>query len=352
LKPEASEKKKRREANAGPNASGIELSPGGTVRFWLTLIVLVAAITAAAQRNVGRCTIRIDVVYASGGHAPAQLRVQLSKGINGTIVAVGNTNTSGTAEFSDLDPGQYQAIVTGDGIETASSGNIEVNDWNIFQSQIIAVRRTPQNDSGQAPTVVAADLNVPAKAAKEYNHGNEEMKKRNWEKAIDRFNKAIEIYPQFSAAYNNLAVSYGQMGQKDKQRKTLEKVLTVNERCVPALLNLSDIDIREHNFVEANSLLDKALKVEPTNVEALSYLAQVNLAQGRYDLAIAAAHKAHGLSHQDYQTVHFTAASAFEHEGRIQDAITELQTFLQESPQGANADAARKAIAGLQNRSK
>lgn len=321
------------------------------MRLWLIPILSFAAIAAAAQGNHGRCTIRVDVVFVSGGHAPAQLRVQLTKGVNGMTVGVTNTNSLGTAEFSDLDPGEYQVVVSGQDIETASSGNIEVNDWNVFQSQLIVVRPTTKNNAGQAPTVVAADLNVPPKAAKEYNHGNEEMKKRNWEKAVERFNKAIEIYPQFSAAYNNLAVCYGQLGQKEQQRKTLEKVLTVNERCVPALVNLSDIDIRERNFVEASSLLERALKIEPNNVEALAYLAQVNLAQAQYDAAIATARKVHSLAHQDYATIHFTAASAFEHEGRIQEAIMELQTFLQESPQGPNTDAARKAIAGLQNRS-
>lgn len=321
------------------------------MRLWLIPILVASMISAAAQGNQGRCTIRVDVVYANGGHAPAQLRVRLTKGINGAIVGVANTNSLGTAEFPDLDPGDYQVVVSGDEIETASSGTIEVNDWNVFQSQLVVVRPSAQKNAGQAPTVVAADLNVPPKAAKEYNHGNQEMKKRNWQKAIERFNKAIEIYPQFSAAYNNLAVCYGQLGQKEQQRKTLEKVLSVNERCVPALLNLSDIDIREHNFVEASSLLDKAVRIEPNNVEALSFLAQVNLAQGQYALAIATARKVHSLAHQDYTTVHFTAASAFEHEGRVQDAIAELQIFLKESPRGPNADAARTAIVNLQSRS-
>jgi hypothetical protein len=57
------------------------------------------------------------------------------------------------------------------------------------------------------------------------------------------------------------------------------------------------------------------------------------------------------LSHRDFAIVHFTSASAFEREGRITDAIAELQIFLQEAPQDRNAEAARKAIAGLQNRS-
>ncbi len=320
---------------------------------WLLLIALAAVLPTSAQRNfsTGGCTIRVDVIYANGGHAPAQLRVRLNKGVNGMMVASNYTNSLGTVEFPDLDPGQYEAIVSGDGIETASSGNIEVNDWNIFQSKVLVVRPTAHTNGEGAPTVVAADLNVPPKAAKEYNHGNEEMAHKNWAKAIEHFNKAIELYPSFSGAYNNLAVCYGQLGQKAEQRKTLEKVISVNERCVPALLNLADIDLQEHNLSEAGTLLDKALKVEPSNVEGLSYLAQLDLAQGQYELAIATVRRAHGFPHPNFAIVHFTSASAFEHEGRIADAIAELRVFLQEAPQSPRADAARKAIAGLQSRS-
>jgi tetratricopeptide (TPR) repeat protein len=102
---------------------------------------------------------------------------------------------------------------------------------------------------------------------------------------------------------------------------------------------------------EAGSQLSKALTIDPNNVQALSYLAQVDVDQGQYDLAIAAERKAHALPHQQYAIVHYTAARAFEAEGRIADAVAELQVFLQEAPQSPRAESARKAIAALQNES-
>lgn len=322
------------------------------MKFLGLLFISFMAVLPAAGQNHGRGTIRVDVIYANGGHAPAQLRVRLNRGMNGTVVAVANTDSLGTVEFSDLDPGQYQAVVSGDGIETSASNTIEVSDWNVFQSQVLVIRpSTTNNDTGGRPTIEVSDLSIPSKAAKEYNRGNEEMLRKNWAKAAERFQKAIELYPTFSAAYNNLAVSYSQLGQRDLQRKTLEKIISINERFVPALVNLSDMDMQDRNYSAASSLLDRALKIDPNNVEALTYLSQIDLAQGQYDLAITAAHKAHGLSHKNFAIVHFTAASAFERQGQINDAIAELETFLQESPQGPNADAARKAITGLQRHS-
>lgn len=50
-----------------------------------------------------------------------------------------------------------------------------------------------------------------------------------------------------------------------------------------------------------------------------------------------------------FAIVHYTAARAFQNEGRIADTIAELQLFLQEAPQSPRAETARKAIAALQN---
>ena len=88
--------------------------------YLIAVCLLTVAPLAGQGGNRTKCTIRLDVFYATGGQAPARLNVKLLKGINGVLVAVTTTNTSGTAEFSELDPGQYQAVVSGEGIQTVT----------------------------------------------------------------------------------------------------------------------------------------------------------------------------------------------------------------------------------------
>jgi tetratricopeptide (TPR) repeat protein len=87
-------------------------------------------------------------------------------------------------------------------------------------------------------------------------------------------------------------------------------------------------------------------------VEALARLAEIDFAQGQYEQAVAAARKAHGMPHKDFAIVHYTAASAFEREGRINDAIAELRTFLQEAPNSPKAETVRKALTAMQSQSR
>lgn len=319
---------------------------------WCVLFLSLAVSSAAAQfTGNAKCTIRVDVIYATGGHAPAGLEVELLKEM-GSVVSITRTNGLGTAEFYDLQAGDYHAVVTGNGIETADSGTITVNDWNVFISQAVAIRSKGADAGtagpGASPAISAVDLSAPPTAMKEYKRGNQEMERKNWAKAVDHFKQAIVIYPKFSAAYNNLAASYSELNQRDQQREALNKAIEYNDHCLPALLNLSDLDLQQKNVSEAGTLLEKALAIDPSNIQALSYLAEVDVAQGQYNLAIDAAHKVHSQPHKGLAIVHFTAASAFEREGRVKDAIAELQVFLHESPQGPRADMARKAIDGLQ----
>jgi tetratricopeptide (TPR) repeat protein len=322
----------------------------------VVLFFLLAVLPAAAQINNGdrtRCTIRVDVVYRNGHRAPARLQVQLLQAMNDFPIAMGVTNSSGNAEFANLAPGQYHVKVSGNGIKTADSGLIQVDDWNVFLSKTVVVQNTAtaqaDADAHSGGAVVSvADLNVPKRAVEEYNRGNQEMAKKHWDKAIDHLNKAIKIHPKFAAAYNNLAVCYSQKGQKDRQREALQEAVSADDHCVPALLNLARLKIADKQVAEAGDLLTKAVTADPTNVGALSLLAEIHVKQGHYQQAIEEAQKVHSLPHQHFAIVHYTAANAYEHEGLFPEAIAELRVYLQEEPKGRRADFVRKVLPQLE----
>jgi Flp pilus assembly protein TadD len=48
-----------------------------------------------------------------------------------------------------------------------------------------------------------------------------------WREAIYRWEKAVELDPTYSAAYNDLAVAYEHEGQLDKARSSYERALNL-----------------------------------------------------------------------------------------------------------------------------
>ena len=205
--------------------------------------------------------------------------------MNKSAIAVTLTSSSGTAEFSDVETGSYYIRVSGDAIETTDSDPVVLENGRNSISARVSVKKLEDTKPGAAnhpgaPSVAVADLNVPPKAVKELESAHADMAQEHWDKALEHLNKAVAIYPQYSSAYNDLGVCYDRLGQKERQREALQKAVSVNERCVPALVNLAHMDVVDHQLPEADLLLKKAVTADPTNVDALTLQAEVGLQAG------------------------------------------------------------------------
>ncbi|HTU35734.1 MAG TPA: tetratricopeptide repeat protein [Candidatus Acidoferrum sp.] len=323
-------------------------------RFSALLFLFLGALPCYAQVSAGnetRCTLRVDVEFANKGEPVVGASVELFEGFAGASPGrVGLTNSSGSAEFESLLPGDYRIEVSGEGIETTDLGNVHIESGRIFMSELVAVHAASGNaGAGKGCTVSVSDLNVPSKALQEFASGDSEMQRKNWKKAADRFKKAVSIYPQYSSAYYNLSIAYYQLGQKDNQRAALLKALGVDAHFVPALVSLAHVDFAGHDLLKARELLDTAIAADPTNVDGLALLVRVDFVQGRYTQAIADAQKVHSLPHQGYATVHYTAAAAYQQLNEIPQTIEQLKIYLKEDPTSPSAAYVRKTIADLEN---
>jgi hypothetical protein len=325
----------------------------------LSVLLLFIAIPALAQisanpQNRSTCTLRVDVMFVTGGRATSGVRVQLLQGLaNAAPIEVEMTNSSGSTEFPNLPPGDYRVELSGSGIETTQSNIIHIEDGRVFESQTVTVREavgpnpgTPKGSSGNIVTV--AELNVPSEASQELARGNVEMQHNNWKKAAAHFNKAVSIYPQYASGFYNLSVANFHLGKSDAQRDALQKALNINENFVPALVGLAHLEVADHKPDQAKTLLDKAVSHDPTNVEALALRVRVNFLQGQDQQTIADAQSVHDMPHQGFATVHYSAAAAFQRLNRIPEMLAQLQLFLQEDPKNPRADYVRQTIAELQ----
>jgi tetratricopeptide (TPR) repeat protein len=296
----------------------------------------------------------VRVTFTDGRRCDIPVRVQLMGGASTSPVAEGYTNDAGMTEFNNVEIGTYHLIVSGEGIDETDSGVFEVDNRKGSQYLYVAVRRRRDADQGAsnapgAPTIGTADLKIPEGAAKEFDKATELIAKQDWKKAIDRLNKALTIYPQYSAAYNNLGVIYARLGDRNQEREALHKAISLNDHFAPAFVNLARMAIADRDFSVAEALLDKASAMDPANSQTLVLLANVELLERHYDQAIANCRKAHSLAQESHALVHYIAARAFEHENRPRDAAAEFRAFLKEEPTGERADAVRKELSDLQS---
>jgi Tfp pilus assembly protein PilF len=297
--------------------------------------------------------LRVHIVFPDDRSCQTQLHVVLMGSNSNTPAAETYTNNSCQVDFAGLAVGDYHMVIDGPDVEQTDTGLFSVDARKSSQSLFVTVKRRPEPGAVSGvqsgpPTVAAVDMNIPDNARREYEKAAEPISKGQWKKAKDFILKALAIYPKFAAAYNDLGVVYGRLGDRLHERQSLQQAVTLNDRFAPAYLNLGKMDIADRNFAGAENFLDKAAGSDPKNPATLMLLADVELLNQHYDEAISNCHKVHAMPHGAETLVHYIAARALEHENRLAEAITELRTFLVEEPSGVRADAVRAELGKLQ----
>jgi Tfp pilus assembly protein PilF len=214
----------------------------------------------------------------------------------------------------------------------------------------VPVRFRTAGDSGNSMqgTISAHALNVPGKARKEVDRGNEDMHKQDWAAAEKHFRKAIEIYPDFPVAYNNLGVAC--MRQKDYAcaRDSWKKASEMDAALVPAQVNLARSRIVDHDLTGAEALLQHALALEPLHPEALLMISNIDLALGKFDFAVTYARKVPTTYLSMYLMAHLIAGRALEAQKKFDEAAAEYKMVMaQTSSQDPAALRAQEALARL-----
>ena len=318
-------------------------------------ILLMACVSATAQVNQpSRATnvdLQVRVTFQDDRAAGDQIRVEL---INETGSPVGQafTNAEGKASFHITSPGMFELRVSGSSLLGTGTEHLRIDDMDKSRTVFVHVKPKTATTAATAkpnlpPVTSASDLRVPNDARKAFRKGMEAWDQSDFPKAAEQFEKAVALFPEYDTAYNNLGVMYFRMNQPDKARAAFERSVALNDKNADADRNLARILISEGNFPRAIDLLKKSLMVEPLNPVTLTLLCVADIQSGDDDGALATARKTHQLPHEGYSLVHYVAGQALEHKGQPQEAYAEYETYLRESPTGAEAPQVRSALARL-----
>ncbi len=299
------------------------------------------------NRDAGGQPIRGDAV------TNMTIRIAVLNDMGQTIAETSPTS-QGDASFNVVGAvmnGQGQMIPVTYGVRVYGTDIEEAIVENVVPAQgdrmlTVSIRRKGEAKTRGGGLVSANTLKIPKKAEKEFNRGDKAFEKKNYPEAINHFRKAIELYPSYDVAYNELGATLAQMGNADEARAAFEKSIQVNSKFAPGYRNLAQIAARDKDYVKAASLLEQSLALEPLNPEALSRLAQFDYILGKDTAVPELARKLHSLPHPGQAMAHFAAAASLERMNKPDDAIGEYVLFLQEaSPENTLLSAAKTAIA-------
>jgi len=102
------------------------------------------------------------------------------------------------------------------------------------------------------------------------NYGNVLMAQAKWDDALSYFNRAKQIWPQYSYIYVNIGVLYGATNNPTEAENNFKYALQLNPLNPGSYFYYANWLKRQGRIAEAKKLLSDGLKISPNSVELLN----------------------------------------------------------------------------------
>ena len=117
------------------------------------------------------------------------------------------------------------------------------------------------------------------------NLGLRYQKEGKHEKAIEQFEKALELQPNCAATFNNLGICYGSLDRLEEAERSFKRAIEINSKDIYAMNNIAVICLRTGRLNEARQYAQKALEIEPQYASAHCTLGSIYATVGQFPQA-------------------------------------------------------------------
>jgi len=292
-------------------------------------------------------SIRGRIVMPNGSYTNGNIKVTLLN-IRETIGIV-YTDTQGQFELRNLNSGNYQLEVEAD----RQKFDLISEPVQVFRGTPTVVtitlreKASPASGSNAAVSISELDPNIPSGAKKEFDKASKLAAAQDSVGAIAHFRKAIELYPRFVMAYNDLGTQLLALGRLEEAAETITKAVALDNKAFNPALNLGIVLVHQHKFVEAASILNTAISLEANSPSARLYAGLAAVGLGNLEVAEKELKTAHSLGGARFAVALYHLGQLYLSRGEKDLALDSFQLYLHEVPDAANSDQVRRTIAML-----
>jgi tetratricopeptide (TPR) repeat protein len=177
-------------------------------------------------------------------------------------------------------------------------------------------------DSGQGVEGLTSDI------LNHFNSGVHFYNQREFSKAIQAYQKVIELDPTYVEAYNNLGITYQMMGDINRAFEAYEKATEINPKYEKGYNNLGTLLLLKDRDEEAVEAFQKALAINPNNIESHLNIGILFKKKGNWGKSIESYQIALTIDPFHKET-HYNIALLYEQMESFELAISHFQQFIQ-----------------------
>ena len=268
------------------------------------------------------------------------------------------SDSNGTYLFTGLPSNTYTVVVEVEGYKTfRGTARLEDNIQPRAQVMVMLEPTTKENAS-KGPTIAGSksggEFNAKSppppldpKALKEYDKGKKEQESGNSQAALEHYQKALRIDPNFYPALNNMGTIYERQRNHARAEEAFLAAIKINPDDGEAYINLGKGLYEEGQYGPAIERLNEGLKRSPQSAAGSFFLGSAYFKLHEPEKAEPLLKKACELDPQHMAPAHLQLANLYlqRHDNAL--AKEQLQTFLQMDPSSPQAAAIKKRLAEM-----
>jgi len=295
-------------------------------------------------------SIRGKVVLPSGAplNIAASIRLETMRGVRRDAY----TDNSGQFNFPELIPGIYQVVVEADRtIYDLVSAQVEVFPRTpAFVTIALKEKKAKDNLKKAGGTVSAVELSsaIPGPAKEAFDRAATSSREGKPEEAITHLRRAVELFPGYLMALNDLGTLLLGQGKLDEAATELRKAIALDPKAFNPWLNLGIVMVHQQSFSEAVDTLRRALALESNAPAARLYLGKALSGLDDPEAAEVEFKAAYDLGGANYAVALYDLGHLYLNKGQRQRALETFKSYLAESPKAPNASEVQKLIQMLQ----
>jgi Tfp pilus assembly protein PilF len=336
------------------------------IRLWLAALVAcgLCAVAARAQGDEGGIetgdpgtgghhTIQGRLYLPSGRQLDRRLRVRLSSirgGDNSTL-----TDDTGNFTFRRLAAGTYTVTVEGGREFETATERVDIiagsrqsdQSGQVYTVQIRLAEKRAASDPSRPGVVSATPEAMPAGARERYAKALEASAAGDHKKAVKELKAAVDLYPPFPLAFNELGAQYMLLGQLGEAAGAFASGVKLAPDAPVLRVNYGILLIRQRKYREAEEQLARAVALDEKNAAARLHRGNALIRLGRGAEAESELRQAVKLGGPAAALAHRYLGALYVERGDDTRAAAELEEYLRLAPDAADAAQVRAVLAGL-----
>jgi tetratricopeptide (TPR) repeat protein len=308
------------------------MSEGLRIRVVLVVVTGIAVVPSLGHSQ-GLLFGNVDgFVRIQGGDA-GMVRVQLQR--LGTTVQE-RFSADGHFTFWNVPYGPYTLSIRVPGHDPVSQ------EISVPGESYLTIEIGTRTRISNSAVMSVSELQIPRSARRQYEQAQDRFRKGDCARALTYLSEAVRLFRDYADAHNAIGNCQVRLQEPSLAEQAFRRAIELTPSVYPAL-NLADLYIKQARLDEADAVLTRAVRRNPTQGDAYYGLALLRVEQHRLDEAEKLADQAHGYP-KHIADVHLLLAKLHQRQGRLDLIPADLKHYVIEAEPNPTRDQIQKML--------